>query len=194
MSIDFQSIYFNNTVPTPQVGTSTKPFRPVLGPCPGNNYLIIERDTGRALTAFDHDLYVTSGNWSGTPHASVTWYCADNRGFLSFQNKANGKFLCHEGDGRMGFNTRMVITCDIFTPRPHPDGGLQIMVPEYWHSLRPMIVDPRTSRLVVPKEGQPADNAGIWEFFRVDNWIPAAPHFGSEAMMNALQMNGLHHS
>lgn len=153
----------------------TRPIKPVKAPWPGHNYLILEDETRRALGASGNRLVLVSGEWGVAP-ANIVWHCVDNHGFYSFKNLANKHFLCHDGNGRMRFaeaDPRGPVPCEMIMPRPHPEGGIQLMVPEDWTKLRPIVVEKLTDRVVVPKEQTPFTGEGVWHFMKVDDYIPA---------------------
>lgn len=164
--------HINMNIPTVTV---LRPMRPARAPWPENNYMILEHGTKRALGAVGDTLCLLSGDW-GMPVAAVTWRCVDNGGFFGFQNLLNNKFLSHHGDGRMGFSDpeqRNYMVCDQILPRPHPEGGIQLMVPEHWQNLKPIVVDQPTGRLGIPKECRADGEEGIWDFMKVENYLPA---------------------
>ena len=85
-----------------------------------------------------------------------------------------------EPDGAAAAGPGSPMPCELIMPRAHPDGGVQLMVPENWSCLRPIVIEKNTDRVVVKPEKDVALDEGIWSFMKVDDFIPAPISLDSE--------------
>ncbi|KAK8013575.1 dynamin family [Apiospora marii] len=108
-------------------------------PWPGNAYMIIEKDTGRALTLRNGELLLAelgSGSQKVAQTMHNTWLCCEHNNYWGFQNKATGRYLGHDGGSSMRVDAVRIQAWEMFVARPVPGGGYQLLMPHYWHTLQ----------------------------------------------------------
>ena len=92
---------------------------------------------------------------------SSHWLCIEERGYFGFQNIKSRTYLGHNK-----FTVRASATSfqawETFTVRPHPEGGYQLLMPHWWHTLKVVAVGSDGCGLEVRDHGETR-----WEFVKV---------------------------
>lgn len=129
-------------------------------PRPGQTYHIIEKQSGKAITAMQDDAKLRNLKYPGLPGSH--WQCVWQNGYFGFQNVKTGAYLGH--DGSSGIRTWALDLKDweLWTPREHPDGGYELLSPYYWNTLMVLSVHGDMSTLVRRGHG-----TTLWEFVKV---------------------------
>ncbi|KAK5993480.1 hypothetical protein PT974_06911 [Cladobotryum mycophilum] len=129
-------------------------------PWPGETYIILEKDTGRAITLANGRLRLQEIQDDG--NTQCHWLCVEANGYFGFLNVKSGRYLGHNGEWNMRASASVLQDWEYFTPRRHPKGGYQLLTPYYHHTLRGMTVANDGVSLVRKQHG-----ATLWEFVKV---------------------------
>ncbi|KAL5086994.1 hypothetical protein Trisim1_012485 [Trichoderma cf. simile WF8] len=99
-------------------------------PWPGNTYVIQDKASGRAITAWNEQVYIQKpSKFIGN---AIHWLCVEADGYFGFFNKRANSYISFQGDGYG--QKRLNIAPEFrekerFLPRRHPDGGYQLLAP-----------------------------------------------------------------
>lgn len=140
---------------------STKPWNET-NPWPGTTYMIIEQKTGRAITLQNGELFLPALDRDGQEAAQTahnTWLCCEQNNYWGFQNTATGRYMGHDGGGGMCGAATSIQNWEMMVARPLPDGGYQLLMPHYWHTLRVVAIADDGRHLTRRMHGGAA-----WEF------------------------------
>ncbi|KAL8393438.1 hypothetical protein RB595_003273 [Gaeumannomyces hyphopodioides] len=139
----------------------TKPWNET-NPWPGNRYMIIEKKTGRAITLQNGELFLPALDHEGQEAAQTahnTWLCCEQNNYWGFQNTATGRYMGHDGGGGMRVAANIIQNWEMMVARPLPDGGYQLLMPHYWHTLQVVAIGGDGRHLTRRMHG-----GAVWEF------------------------------
>ncbi|CAI6087294.1 hypothetical protein V2G26_019561 [Clonostachys chloroleuca] len=137
----------------------------------GRTYLIIESSSGRAislpgaLVGGDRLLLQAPGEGFA---AKKHWLCVEKDGYLGFQNPASGRFMGHdgswEGGGISGVRASATVLeqWELFTLRPHPEGGNLLLSPHTPFRLNVVTTSADGKGLEVRQNGRTT-----WKFIKI---------------------------
>ncbi|KAJ4160198.1 hypothetical protein NW754_003323 [Fusarium falciforme] len=129
-------------------------------PWPGNTYMIIEKDTDRAITLTSTDLYLQ--DIEKDPNANNHWLCVDSHNYIGFFNTKARVYMGHDGGNGMLASAGVLNDWELMVPRHHPDGGYQLLMP-YWSSAMMMVTaEEDGGRVLRTKHG-----TTLWQFVQV---------------------------
>jgi hypothetical protein len=132
---------------------------------PGGIYIIFEKASGRVITHsrgivtlqdVDADSSATDGQ------VSNRWLCVERNGYFGLHDPKSGRYVGHNNNYGMVANATEFNDWESIVPRAHPDGGFQLLVPHWWHSLRTVVVGEDGRSLVTRPHGET-----IWTFLKV---------------------------
>lgn len=130
-------------------------------PWPGNTYIIIEKDSDRAIILTKNGLRLqdTKGD-----HQSPNnhWLCAERNGYFGFLNPKAGKYMGNNGGTGIHAAATVIEAWKLMASKRHPDGGYHLPLPHWWHTLMMVIVANDGQRLARRQHGQTQ-----WEFIKV---------------------------
>lgn len=129
-------------------------------PWPGNTYLILDKATGRAITLSNNTITIQDLTPSSNP--SNKWHCVESNGYFGFLHPATGRYLGHDGKSHVHALADKMQAWECMTPRKHPEGGYQLLVPFWWETLRVISVAEDGESLVTRQHG-----TTLWEFVKV---------------------------
>lgn len=140
--------------------TTTGSDRGFAVPWPGDTFMIVEKSSGKAISTKNGALSLESS----TQLADNTnrWLCVERNGYFGFQNTRSGKYLGHDGHYGMRVEAPALEYWELIVPRKHPQGGYQLLVPHWWHSLRAITLNEEENGLVTREHG-----TTTWQFFKV---------------------------
>ncbi|KAK5994637.1 hypothetical protein PT974_05119 [Cladobotryum mycophilum] len=104
-------------------------------PWAGNTYNIIEKSTGRALVLKDGG-YLCLRDIGEDQSPLHRWLCVEKNGYFGFANVQTGRYVGHDNNWGMRAWAIHHEGWEFLTPRRHPDGGYELLVPHWWHTLR----------------------------------------------------------
>lgn len=130
-------------------------------PWPESTFQIIEKGSRRAITLAGDQLKLLSAV-NEPSHWDTHWLCVKQNGYFGFQNPMTGKYLGHDGKGRVYAVEGRLRNWELFSPRMHPDGGYELLSPYYSGELMVLCVGEDGRKLVRRRHG-----TTLWEFIRV---------------------------
>ncbi|KAM0262136.1 hypothetical protein ACHAQJ_001878 [Trichoderma viride] len=128
-------------------------------PWPGRVYMIQEKASKRAITFRNGSLFLQGTGEDGDE--CQHWLCVEAEGYFGFFNSRSGKYLGHNGGWDIKASAVYLQGWEYFTPRRHPKGGYQLLMP-YHQTLREVAVYDEGQRLVGRQHG-----TTLWEFVTV---------------------------
>ncbi|KAJ0154966.1 hypothetical protein CTA2_12957 [Colletotrichum tanaceti] len=136
-------------------------------PWPGKKFLIVEKQTGKAITLVDGrpvllDLLAAAAGAGAAHDPSTAWLCVEKQGYFGFQNPTSGRFLGHGGKTAVGAWASELNEWELWTPRQHPEGGYQLLSPLWSHTLMVLCVAEDRIGLCRRTHG-----TTLWEFVSV---------------------------
>ncbi|KAL2692443.1 hypothetical protein Neosp_002852 [[Neocosmospora] mangrovei] len=100
-------------------------------PWPGNEYIILEKNTNRAITLTKDGLCLEDDEKD--PNANKKWLCVDSNNYIGFFNPKANVYMGHDGKDGLRATAVVLKGWEQMTPRHHPNGGYQLLMP-YWSS------------------------------------------------------------
>jgi hypothetical protein len=129
-------------------------------PWPNNTYIIIETASVRAITLTENGLCLQ--DIEEGQDANNRWLCVEKNGYFAFYNPKSGVYMGHDGGNNMRASATALEDWELMTPRRHPDGGYQLLVPHWWHTMTIVTLTEDGKRLVKRPHAQTT-----WEFIKV---------------------------
>lgn len=130
-------------------------------PWPGNTYIILEKASEQVIyTKSNGDVWIDGTSGEHDPYAH--WQCVEQNGYFGFKNVRTGGYLGHDGGDGIKATARALLPWELFTTRKHPEGGYQVLLPHYWHTLMLLSVAENGKRLHRRDHG-----TTVWEFIKV---------------------------
>lgn len=118
--------------------------------------------TNRALWTNDSgDLHVYDFNEDH--FRQHTWLCVEKNGYFGFVNLQTNKFIGHKDDDKLHSATVHHESWELMTVRQHPNGGYELLMPHWWHTLKKVGVIPGSDDVVLRQHISTA-----WQFVKVD--------------------------
>ncbi|KAL7930753.1 hypothetical protein V8C35DRAFT_312131 [Trichoderma chlorosporum] len=131
-------------------------------PWPGNKYNIFMNDTNRVICSNDvGDLYVYDIDRDTIKQQ--TWLCVEKNGYFGFVNTHSGRFMGHNNADKMHSATFQHEAWELMTVRKHPEGGYELLMPHWWHTLKKLCVLAGSDDVVLRQHV-----ATLWQFVKVD--------------------------
>lgn len=134
--------------------------RCIAVPWPGNTYMVIERGSSRAITLTDDGLCLQS--ISDDRNANNCWRCVESNGYFAFYNAKAGVYLGHNSQETMRASATSVKEWELMVPRRHPDGGYQLLMPHWLHTMMILTAVEGGRKLMRTQHGETR-----WEFVKV---------------------------
>lgn len=131
-------------------------------PWPGNAYIIIEKNTGRAITLYQGHLFLNPESGGTIPTGLNTWLCCERNNYWGFLNTVTGHYLGHDGGSGMRVSATRIQSWEMFVARPLAGGGYQLLMPHYSQTLQQIAVAEDGRHLTRRMHG-----GAVWEFRRV---------------------------
>jgi len=127
----------------------------------GNKFLIIERLSGKAIAPKGNGgLCLQDLNEAG--RAESSWLCVESDGYLGLLNSKTGRYIGHNGKGVMQALVTNFGSWECITTRDQPGGGYKLLVPNWWYSLKTVVVAEDGKTLVKRDHGNT-----LWDFIQV---------------------------
>ncbi|KAK4062960.1 hypothetical protein Trihar35433_8755 [Trichoderma harzianum] len=131
-------------------------------PWPGNKYNIFMNDTNRVICSHDGGgLYVY--DIEHDVNKQYTWLCVEKNGYFGFVNIHSGRFMGHNNQEKLHSATFQHEAWEFMTVRKHPDGGYELLMPHWWHTLKKVCVLPGSDDVVLRQHV-----TTLWQFVKVD--------------------------
>ncbi|KAI9898602.1 hypothetical protein N3K66_006962 [Trichothecium roseum] len=127
-------------------------------PWPGSTYIIIERGTDRAITITEDGICLREVE----KEANDRWLCVGRDNYFGFYNEKKGVYMGHDGDYRIQAMASALEAWEMMLPVRHPDGGYQLLMPHWWHTMMIMTIGEDGDNLVRAKHATTS-----WVFFKV---------------------------
>jgi hypothetical protein len=132
------------------------------GLLPGNTYMIMERESLRAITQTEdglrlHDIHHTQAS-------NNRWLCVEKNGWFGLQEPRSGKYIGHDWKFRVHAAATEFRAWECITTRDHPGGVYQLLVPHWWETLRTVVVAEDGSSLTTRQHGDTR-----WRFLKVSD-------------------------
>lgn len=131
-------------------------------PWPGNKYNIFINGTNRAICSnpsghlyvydFDEDIF-----------QQHTWLCVEKNGYFGFVNPQTGRFMGHNNCDKLHSATFQHEAWEFITVRKHPEGGYELLMPHWWHTLKKVCVVEGSDEVVLRQH-----ITTLWQFVKVD--------------------------
>ncbi|KAL2044107.1 hypothetical protein ABVK25_012463 [Lepraria finkii] len=133
-----------------------------LVPWPGSTCIIRSVSSGHVITLLDGQIKLTQPGGRGSIH----WVCVETKGWLGFRNTVSGKFLGHDGNGRLRCSADQHRGWEYFCVRPRPEGGCILLMTHYMRLCQVGIkVEQGVEKLAKIENGE-SDGIG-WEFAKI---------------------------
>lgn len=129
-------------------------------PWPGNTYIVIEKGSDRAITLSEDGLCLQE--LSQSQNANNRWLCVEKNGYFGLYNAKTGVYLGHDSASTMQACAHSLDEWELITPRLHPEGGYQLLMPFWAHTLMMITVEDDGKRLARRQHG-----LTTWEFIKV---------------------------
>ena len=134
----------------------------LLVPWPGSTFIIRSVSCGRVLTLIEGQITLTEQDSRG----SIYWECVETKGWLGFRNTVSGKFLGHDGKGRLNCSVERHQGWENFTYRMRPEGGCVLLM-THWERLWHVGFKKEQGEEKLAKIGDGASDGIVWEFVKV---------------------------
>ena len=144
----------------PSPAYTSKPS-PSSVPWPGSTFIISSVPSGQAITLLDGKIMLAPLGGRG----SILWECVENGGWLAFRNVASGRFLGHNGKGRLCCSAERHDRWEHFCVRMRPEGGY-VLLSTNWGELWPVGIKVEQGVEVLVKIKNGSSEGGIWEFIK----------------------------
>ncbi|KAK7515421.1 hypothetical protein IWZ03DRAFT_284551, partial [Phyllosticta citriasiana] len=136
-------------------------------PWPSNTYQILEKASGRAITITNDPNIPNSTSITLQPCAGLTdsrthWLCVEKNGYFGFHSPKAGTYLGHDGKKGVRATATALEGWELLTPREHPEGGYQLLMPYWEHTLMVLCLAEDGTALARRNHG-----TTLWEFVRV---------------------------
>ncbi|ETS83493.1 hypothetical protein PFICI_05369 [Pestalotiopsis fici W106-1] len=129
------------------------------GLLPGNTYMILERESLRAMTLTNEGLrlkHIEEGQ-----SLNNRWLCVEKNGWLGLQEPKSGKYIGHDGKSGVRAAANGFHAWEYITTRDRPGGVYQLLVPHWWEALRVIVVAEDGESLITRQHGET-----LWRFLR----------------------------
>ncbi|KAJ3532355.1 hypothetical protein NM208_g8300 [Fusarium decemcellulare] len=126
-------------------------------PSPDGVFIIRHRDTGRVITLIDGELRLCEGF---SARGGFHWQCVEKDRWLGFRNCVSGTFIGHNDRKKFIAKATHHRTYEYFTPRPHPQGGYELLI-RHGDELWSMTVGAEGTTLIETK-----GEGALWDFLR----------------------------
>ena len=143
----------------PLGGPAPSPF---LVPWPDSTFIIRSVSCGRVLTLLDGQITLTEQGSRG----SIYWVCVETKGWLGFRNTVSGKFLGHDGKGKLSCSAERHQGWENFCFRMRPEGGCVLLM-THWERLWHVGFKKEQGVEKLAKIGDGASDGIVWEFVKV---------------------------
>jgi hypothetical protein len=131
-------------------------------PWPGNKYNIFINDTNRAICSNNNgDLYVYDIEQDICKQH--TWLCVEKNGYFGFVNPQTGRFMGHDIAHKLHSATFQHEAWELMTARKHPEGGYELLMPHWWHTLKKLCVLEGSDDVVLRQHV-----TTLWQFVKID--------------------------
>jgi hypothetical protein len=137
-------------------------------PWPGKAYIITEKTSGRPITVENGELFLQALDRPGqevTQTANNTWLCCEENNYWAFQNVPTGRYIGHDGGDGMCVRATKIQNWEMMVARPLANGGYQLLMPHYWHTLQMIAIAQDGRHLTRQIHG-----GAVWEFRMVQPW------------------------
>ncbi|KAL6874787.1 hypothetical protein J3F83DRAFT_728675 [Trichoderma novae-zelandiae] len=131
-------------------------------PWPGNKYHIFLRGTDQVICSNSDGKFHMCDINKDKPRLH-TWSCVENDGYFGFSNTQTGKFIGHKNDGLLHSTASHHRDWELMTARRHPEGGYELLMPYWSHTLKKVRVLDGSRTLLVKRDG-----TTLWQFVKVD--------------------------
>ncbi|KAL6857537.1 hypothetical protein ACO1O0_004975 [Amphichorda felina] len=131
-------------------------------PWPDNTYIIVEKGTSRAITLTNNGLRLQDTNGQDEDTHNNRWLCVEKNGYFGLCNPRTGRYLGHDGKSGMRAGATVLDFWELITPRRHPSGGYQLLLPHNSVTLKMVTVAEDGRGLARRQHGQT-----LWEFIKV---------------------------
>ncbi|KAI0177685.1 hypothetical protein BJ166DRAFT_507631 [Pestalotiopsis sp. NC0098] len=129
------------------------------GLLPGHTYMILERESLRAITLTSEGLRLRDVQ-EGQEDLSNRWLCVEKNGWLGLQEPKSGKFIGHGGSSALYAKADKFQAWECITTRDRPGGVYQLLVP-HWLQLKMIVVAEDGEGLITREHGKT-----LWRFLK----------------------------
>ncbi|KAK9775844.1 putative Fascin domain-containing protein [Seiridium cardinale] len=129
------------------------------GLIPGSTYIILERQSLRAITLTKDGLCLK--DMQEGQDSSNRWLCVERSGWLGLQDPKSGKYMGHNGNGSVRAVATDFHAWECITTRDRPGGVYQLLVPHWWETLRTIVVAEDGESLITRQHGET-----LWRFLK----------------------------
>ncbi|KAL7919640.1 hypothetical protein ACQKWADRAFT_300679 [Trichoderma austrokoningii] len=131
-------------------------------PWPGNKYNIFINGTNRAICCNPSGhLYVYDFNQD--KFQQHTWLCVEKNGYFGFVNPQTGRYIGHNSHDKLHSATYQHEAWELMTVRKHPEGGYELLMPHWWHTLKRVGVVEGSDDVVLRQH-----ISTVWQFVKAD--------------------------
>jgi hypothetical protein len=114
--------------------------------------MIIETTSGRAIALMKDGLCLHGIDEGQT--TNNRWLCVSKNGYYGLQDPKSGRYIGHDGNIGMRASAMEHRGWELITPREHPHGGYQLVVPQWWYALRTVVVAEDGRSLLARQHGE----------------------------------------
>ncbi|KAH7177056.1 hypothetical protein EDB81DRAFT_773946 [Dactylonectria macrodidyma] len=129
-------------------------------PWPDSTYMIIEKGSNRAITLTPGGLRLQDikDGRNGNNH----WLCVERNNYFGFYNEKSRRYLGHDGKMGMRASATVLEEWEFMVPRLHPEGGYQLLLPFWSHTMMILAPIKNGDRLTRARHG-----TALWVFSKV---------------------------
>ncbi|KAH6972770.1 hypothetical protein BKA56DRAFT_592793 [Ilyonectria sp. MPI-CAGE-AT-0026] len=129
-------------------------------PWPGSKYVIIEKGSDRAITLTSGRLRLQDVNEGR--NLNNQWLCVERNNYFGFYNERARVYLGHDGKKGMRASAPSLEEWEFMIPRLHPEGGYQLLLPFWSHTMMILTPSENKDQLVRSMHG-----TALWVFSKV---------------------------
>ncbi|KAL7817906.1 hypothetical protein V8C44DRAFT_207825 [Trichoderma aethiopicum] len=121
-------------------------------PWPGSKYHIFLDGTDQVICSHDDGkLHLCDADKDDLQ--LHTWVCVEKEGYFGFFNTHTGRFIGHGNDGWMHSTAKNHRGWELITVRRHPEGGYELLMPYWSHTLKKVRVFDGSKTVVLKRYG-----------------------------------------
>lgn len=150
------------SVYNPESSTSKVP-KPKSFPLNGSIYIIRQESTGLVIQLLGGEVVLDKPS----SLSSMDWVCEEKNGWLGFRNAASGKYLGHDGGGKLCCRAGQQREWECFSLGVSSEHGYVLLM-RHWEKLWPVTINTENKDIVTlaKVEGRISDG-NTWDFIEV---------------------------